>query len=310
MTDRGVAIVTGGASGIGLAIAKALLGDGWKLVIADLAPGPLEAARAQLDLMRAEATKCVVMDVANEASVIAGLDGCEAGFGPVRGLVNSAGIGCDIPFFDTSVEQFRKVLDINLTGTFTVAREAGKLMRAHGGGAIVNIASISGQRGNLGRSAYGASKGGVITLTQVMACELAPQNIRVNAIAPGPVETPLVQALQTDRMRAEWINEVPQRRYARRTRFRAALFLLDDSKRSPGTFSTSMVRGRCLPSGVAEAIGAAHFAAISQDLSTSICNSYGYKYSIIYLMRIEDIRMKARASTLPGLPIRRPERIG
>jgi NAD(P)-dependent dehydrogenase (short-subunit alcohol dehydrogenase family) len=190
MTDRGVAIVTGGASGIGLAIAKALFGDGWKIVIADLAQGPLDAARAELEPVRANATRCVVMDVADEASVIAGLERCEPGFGPVRGLINSAGIGCDVPFFDTSVELFRRILDINLTGSFTVAREAGKLMRAHGGGAIVNIASISGQRGNLGRSAYGASKGGVITLTQVMACELAPQNIRVNAIAPGPVETP------------------------------------------------------------------------------------------------------------------------
>jgi NAD(P)-dependent dehydrogenase (short-subunit alcohol dehydrogenase family) len=233
MTDRGVAIVTGGASGIGLAIAKALLGDGWKILIADLAQGALEAARAQLEPIRANAVRCVVMDVANEPSVIAGLEGCEDGFGPVRGLVNSAGIGCDIPFFDTSVEQFRKVLDINLTGTFAVAREAGKLMRTHGGGAIVNIASISGQRGNLGRSAYGASKGGVITLTQVMACELAPQNIRVNAIAPGPVETPLVQALQTEAMRAEWLSEVPQRRYASPDEISgAAVFLLDDSKSS------------------------------------------------------------------------------
>src|ERR1700710_2299645 len=114
MTDRGVAIVTGGASGIGLAIAKALLADGWKLVIADLAQGPLDAARAQLEPIRAGATKCVVMDVADEASVTAGRDGCEAGFGPVRGLVNSAGVGCDVPFFETSVERFRKILDINL----------------------------------------------------------------------------------------------------------------------------------------------------------------------------------------------------
>jgi NAD(P)-dependent dehydrogenase (short-subunit alcohol dehydrogenase family) len=190
MTDRGVAIVTGGASGIGLAIARALLADDWKVIIADLAQGALDTARAELEPLRANATKYVIMDVANEASVIAGLDGCEDGFGPVRGLVNSAGIARDVPFFETSVELFRKVLDINLIGTFTVAREAGRLMRAHGGGAIVNIASISGQRGNLGRSAYGASKGGVITLTQVMACELAPENIRVNAIAPGPVETP------------------------------------------------------------------------------------------------------------------------
>jgi NAD(P)-dependent dehydrogenase (short-subunit alcohol dehydrogenase family) len=167
-----------------------------------------KAARGKLSRLAAKtgastnATKYVVMDVANEASVIAGLDGCEQGFGPVRGLVNSAGIARDVPFFDTSVELFRKVLDINLIGTFTVAREAGRLMRAHGGGAIVNIASISGQRGNLGRSAYGASKGGVITLTQVMACELAPENIRVNAIAPGPVETPLVRAMQSEANRS------------------------------------------------------------------------------------------------------------
>src|SRR5580698_7202546 len=93
MTDRGVAIVTGGASGIGLSIAKALLGDGWKLIIADLAQGPLDAARAMLEPLRPNATKCVIMDVADEKSVIAGLDSCEDGFGPVRGLVNSAGIG-------------------------------------------------------------------------------------------------------------------------------------------------------------------------------------------------------------------------
>jgi NAD(P)-dependent dehydrogenase (short-subunit alcohol dehydrogenase family) len=233
MADRGVAIVTGGASGIGLAIAKALLGEGWKLLIADLAAKPLEAAHAELEQLRPNATKSVHMDVADEASVIAALDGCEDGFGPVRGLVNSAGIGRDTPFFETTVKVFRKVLDINLTGTFTVAREAGKLMRAHGGGAIVNIASVSGQRGNLGRSAYGASKGGVITLTQVMACELAPENIRVNAIAPGPVETPLVQAMQTETNRADWLREVPQRRYASPDEIAgAAVFLLDERKAS------------------------------------------------------------------------------
>jgi short chain dehydrogenase len=118
MTDRGVAIVTGGASGIGLAIAKALLGDAWKIVIADLAQGPLDAARAELEPVRANAIRCVVTDVADEASVIAGLERCEAGFGPVRGLVNSAGIGCDVPFFDTSVELFRRILDGRQQGEF------------------------------------------------------------------------------------------------------------------------------------------------------------------------------------------------
>jgi NAD(P)-dependent dehydrogenase (short-subunit alcohol dehydrogenase family) len=233
MADRGVAIVTGGAYGIGLAIAKALLGEGWKLIIADLAQDPLDAARAELEPLAANATKCVIMDVADEASVIAALHDCEADFGPIRGLVNSAGIGRDVPFFDTSVELFRKILDVNLTGTFTVAREAGKLMLAHGGGAIVNIASVSGQRGNIGRSAYGASKGGVITLTQVMACELAPVGIRVNAIAPGPIETPLVKAMHDDVVRAGWLKTVPQRRYAAPHEIAgAAVFLLDDSKSS------------------------------------------------------------------------------
>jgi NAD(P)-dependent dehydrogenase (short-subunit alcohol dehydrogenase family) len=231
--DRGVTIVTGGASGIGLAIAKALLGEGWKLIIADLAQGPLDAARAELEVLRADATRTVIMDVADEASVIAALQNCEAGFGPVRGLVNSAGIGRDVPFFDTSVELFRKILDINLTGSFTVAREAGRLMLAHGGGSIVNMASVSGQRGNIGRSAYGASKGGVITLTQVMACELAPRNIRVNAIAPGPIETPLVKSMHDDVVRAGWLRSVPQRRYAAPEEIAgAASFLLDDAKSS------------------------------------------------------------------------------
>ena len=145
MTDRGVAIVTGGASGIGLATARALLADGWKIMIADLTHAGLEAARAELEPLRANATKYVLMDVANEASVIAGLDGCEDGFGPVRGLVNSAGIARDVPFFDTSVELFRKVLDINLIGTFTVAREAGRLRPAWQS-RPVSLWSVQGRR--------------------------------------------------------------------------------------------------------------------------------------------------------------------
>lgn len=231
--DRGVLIVTGGASGIGLAIAKAAVGEGWKVLLADLTRPALDAAQAQIDAIRPGVTRTVVMDVADEDAVVAGLKDCEAGFGPVRGLVNSAGIGRQVPFFETSVKLFREILDINLVGSFAVAREAGRLMLAHGGGAIVNVASVSGLRGNIGRSAYGASKGGVVTLTQVMACELAPVNIRVNAIAPGPFETPMVQEMHTAETRAGWLQGVPQRRYAEPDEIAgAALFLLDDSKSS------------------------------------------------------------------------------
>jgi NAD(P)-dependent dehydrogenase (short-subunit alcohol dehydrogenase family) len=241
MTDRGVAVVTGGGSGIGLAIAEALIGEGWKLLIADLSADALHAASAKLAPRQPDLVKFVQMDVADEASVIAGLKGCEDGFGPVRGLVNSAGIGRDVPFFETSVQLFRKILDINLVGTFVVAREVGQLMKAHGGGAIVNIASVSALRGNIGRAAYGASKGGVVTLTQVMACELAPDNIRVNAIAPGPIETPLVKEMHNDAVRAGWLKLVPQRRYAPPEEIAgAASFLLDDSKSS---FVTGQILG-------------------------------------------------------------------
>jgi NAD(P)-dependent dehydrogenase (short-subunit alcohol dehydrogenase family) len=228
MSERGVAIVTGGGSGIGLAIAQALLQDGWKVVVADLSMEALQAARTRLDDAGAGKLRVVQMDVADEASVVKGLEACRDDFADLRGLVNSAGIGRDVAFYDTSVELFRRMLDINLVGTFIVGREAARRMKALGGGAIVNIASVSGLRGNVGRAAYGASKGGVATLTQVMAAELAPDNIRVNAIAPGPVETPLVKAMHSDADRATWLSHVPQRRYAEPSEIAgAAGFLLD-----------------------------------------------------------------------------------
>ena len=107
-----------------------------------------------------------------------------------------------------------------------VAREAARCMRERGAGSIVNIASVSGIRGNAGRVAYGASKAGVIAMTQVMAVELAPVGIRVNAIAPGPVETPMVRSMHTEQARAAWMNAVSSRwcssRGAVNSRFSAA----------------------------------------------------------------------------------------
>jgi NAD(P)-dependent dehydrogenase (short-subunit alcohol dehydrogenase family) len=226
--DRGgrVALVTGGGSGIGLACAERLLELGWKVAIADIADAALEAARKRFKADRD--VRVDRLDVTDEAAAEALVAEIEAGFGPIAGVLNSAGIAADLHVFDTPVDLFRKILDINVVGSFIVGRAAARRMAKRRQGAIVNVASIAGLRGSKGRSAYGASKGAVITMTQVMANDLARHGIRVNAIAPGPVETPLVAELHTAADRALYRNYIPMRRYAGpREMAHAVAFLLD-----------------------------------------------------------------------------------
>ena len=167
--------------------------------------------------------------------------------GGLDGVVNSAGIAADIPALDTPVDLFRKILDVNVIGTFIVARAAARLMKDKGGGAIVNLASVSGLRGGKGRSAYGASKGAVVVLTQVLANDLARHGIRVNAIAPGPTDTPMVKAVHADADRELWKRYVPMRRYADPGEIATAIeFLLDGTK-------SSYITGEILPSTAASA---------------------------------------------------------
>ena len=173
-------LVTGGASGIGLAVARGLLGAGRRVLVADVSQERLDEVRGMAPPDR---LGCARLDVADEAQVMDTLARLEADFGPISGLVNSAGIGRDVPFLDTDAALLRRILEVNLVGSFVVAREAARRMRERGRGSIVNIASVSGIRGNAGRAAYGASKGGVVTLTRVMAVELAAYGIRVNAVA-------------------------------------------------------------------------------------------------------------------------------
>jgi NAD(P)-dependent dehydrogenase (short-subunit alcohol dehydrogenase family) len=193
VNERGV-FVTGGASGIGLAAARQLAADGWSVALADRDAAGLERAEAELADWGERVVR-LALDVTDEAAVAAAVVEAAARIGPLKGVVNSAGIAQNKPFDEITAAEFRRILDVNVVGSFLVARAAVAAMRATGGGAIVNIASISGMRGNLGRTAYGASKGGVITMTQVMAVELARDGIRVNAVSPGPVDTPMVRAL-------------------------------------------------------------------------------------------------------------------
>jgi NAD(P)-dependent dehydrogenase (short-subunit alcohol dehydrogenase family) len=239
---RPTVLVTGGASGIGLAIVEAVLAAGWRAVVADIEPRNLAAARQALgegDNLRFEQ-----LDVADEDAVVGLVADCARDFGPLAGAVNSAGIGRNIPALETSAAVFRQVLDVNLVGSFLVAREAAKAMRSHGGGAIVNLASVSGVTGNEGRAAYGASKGGVVVLTKVLAIEFAVLGVRVNAIAPGPIETPMVTAMLSGADRALWLERLPQHRYGTPSDIAsAAMFLLDADKSGYLTGQTICVDG-------------------------------------------------------------------
>jgi len=226
-----VALITGGASGIGLACADRLIDQGWCVGLLDRDKTALDRAGTRFE--GKQQVRLGLLDVTDEPAAEAAVQAMQAAFGRIDGLINSAGIGLDIHVLDTPIAVFRNVIDINLTGTFIVGRAVARIMKEQGGGSIVNIASIAGVRGSKGRAAYGASKGGVVILTQVMAVDLAPFRIRVNAIAPGPVETPLVEALHPPEVRRAWIRHVPMRRYAKPEEIAGtAQFLLDDSSSS------------------------------------------------------------------------------
>lgn len=206
----GAAIITGGASGIGFETARILKERGWTPCLLDLRREALDEACEKLNLPRDVAFALNVTDETAVEDAVAAV----AARGRIAGLVNCAGIGADKPLTQTSVEEFRRIIEVNLTGTFIVSRAAARHWLAKGErGAIVNISSISGMIGNKGRSAYGASKGAVNTMTMVLANELGPAGIRVNAVAPGPVDTALARALHTDDVRRQWRERVPLRRY-------------------------------------------------------------------------------------------------
>jgi NAD(P)-dependent dehydrogenase (short-subunit alcohol dehydrogenase family) len=247
---NGTVFVTGGASGIGFAIVRTLLDEGWRVIVADLVQGSLDQARQHLGGENKQ-VRFEQLDVTDEDAVQRAIARSDAEFGPLTGLVNSAGIAADVPCLETSTGLFRKILEVNLVGSFVASREAALRMREHGRGSIVNIASVSGIRGNTGRVAYGSSKGGAIMMTKVMAAELGPSGIRVNAIAPGPIETPMVKEVHTEQVRTAWMRTVPQRRYGTPEEIaQAATFLLDERRSSFITGQTICVDGGFTAAGI------------------------------------------------------------
>jgi 3-oxoacyl-[acyl-carrier protein] reductase len=206
------AFVTGAAAGIGQAIARHLARAGAHVALADRDAERVTAAAAELcgPQVRAEA---VVVDLADHEAVEPAIEAAAKAMGGLDILVNNAGIALQKPVLDTTVEDFQRIFAVNLFGLFGALRAAGRLMRAAGTrGRIVNVASVAGLRGSMGRAAYGASKAAVLNLTQVAAVELAPYGITVNAIAPGPIETELTRQLHAG-SRHVWLSATPQGRY-------------------------------------------------------------------------------------------------
>jgi NAD(P)-dependent dehydrogenase (short-subunit alcohol dehydrogenase family) len=235
-----IAVVTGAAQGIGRSVAESLAAEGYALALIDLREPA--ATLASLPKRGADAFG-IACDVSADAEVTAAAERVRKRFGRVDVLVNNAGISCIAPAEETAPEQWRRVLEVNLTGPFLLCRAFGRMMLEAGAGSIVNVASIAGLRGVADRAAYNASKHGLIGLTRTLAAEWGGRGVRVSAVCPGWVKTEMDVADQAagGYVDTDITEQAPMGRFAAPDDVAAAVVFLADPARS------GFVNGVALP---------------------------------------------------------------
>ena len=239
------ALVTGASSGLGLHFAGVLGKAGAEVTLAArrLEIVEQEAARLQDAGIPADAARLDVTDMESVAALFSDHPAFDI-------VINNAGIAGSGAALSTTTGDFDRVIETNLSGVFTVARDAAAAMKNRGGGSIVNIASILGHRVAGGVAAYAASKAGVVQLTKALALEWARHNIRVNALCPGYIETPINTAFFATEAGQNLIRRIPQRRLGQLSDLDAPLLLLASDRSSFMTGSTLEVDGGHLVSGL------------------------------------------------------------
>lgn len=236
-----VALVTGAARGIGLATAELFLAHGYRVALLDIDEPQLEATSARLtERWEVMALPC---DVAYPDQVAGAVSAIESAWGRLDALVNNAGTAVFKPLLETTHAEWQRVLDVNLSGPFNCVQAAAPLMIRSGGGAVVNIGSISGLRASTLRVAYGTTKAAVAHLTKQQAAELGEVGIRVNCVAPGPVDTAMAKAVHTPDIRAGYHDAIPLNRYGLETELAETIVFLCGPKASYITGQTLAVDG-------------------------------------------------------------------
>lgn len=239
-----VALITGAARGIGLATAELMAREGWRVALLDRDTAALEEAVAGI-----AGALALDIDVSNPQAAPEAIRACVEHFGQLDALVNNAGVADFGPIEETDFARWRRVMETNLDGVFLMSQAAIPAL-AEGGGAIVNIGSISGLRASTLRVAYGTSKAAVIQLTKQQAAELGERGIRANCVCPGPVRTKLAMAVHTQDIIDAYHDAIPLNRYGSEQEIAEVIAFLCSAKASYVTGQVIAVDGGFESTGV------------------------------------------------------------